>query len=89
MREVKGTMVCPLCNETVETVIYMNYGQPWVSGDPREGLIVYGPYSSHKGAFCEWIITGGKAWGVHLKETIILRDGYDGCIPLKETEADG
>ena len=82
MRKVKKTVVCPLCGDTVETVIFMDYSRPWVSVDPREGLTVYGPYSSDKGAFCEWFIKGGKAWGVHLRDTIILREGYDGSIPL-------
>lgn len=84
MRVVKQKKVCPLCGETVEEVVYMNYRLPWRSADPKEGLSVYGPYGSDKGSYCEWIIKGGQAWGVHLGDRIILREGYDGSIPLKE-----
>ena len=84
MRVEAREMVCPLCGETVEEVVYMNYDRPWVSVNPREGLAVYGPYSSDKGPYCEWFIKGGKVWGLHLGDRIILREGYNGSIPFKE-----
>lgn len=77
---------CPLCGETVKDVVYMPYDRPWVSVDPREGLTVYGAYSSEKGAYCEWIVKGGKSWGVHLGDTLILRAGYSGLIPVEEAK---
>lgn len=77
-------MKCPLCNKEIKDIIYMNYDRAWVSADPKEGLTVYGPYSSSKGKYCEWKISD-YAWGVHLGDNLILKAGYDGVIP-KEKE---
>ena len=73
-------MKCPLCGKEVMEVIKMRYEQAWVAASPTEGLSVYGPYSSDKGAYCEWKIAD-YAWGVHLFDRLILKDGYGGEVP--------
>ncbi len=76
-------MKCPLCGKEAKEVIKMAYDRAWVSSSPTEGLSVYGAYSSDKGNYCEWKIVN-LAWGVHLGDTLILKDGYDGNIPKEE-----
>ena len=76
-------MNCPLCGKKTKETIRMNYDRAWVSASPMEGLSVYGPYDSGKGDYCEWKIAD-HAWGVHLGDALILKDGYDGKIPKEE-----
>ena len=37
--------------------------------------------------FCEWKIRE-VAWGVHLGDNLILKDGYNGTIPKEEKKDD-
>lgn len=75
-------MKCPLCGKEVEQIIHMPYDEPWVATSPMEGLSVYGPYLSDKGTYCQWKIAN-YAWGLHLFNKLILKEGYNGEIPFE------
>lgn len=65
-------MKCPECGQETDDVQKTSYKEPFTAQDPREGLMLWGPYSANEGIkVCRWEDNG--KWRLHFRDRIVLQ----------------